>query len=632
MNLFRRKYFTQENKPERTPGQQADDCLPGRYCCGDVVSVPFGAGNHLFFSKSKGAARILGSEMADLLNRCRALKTLDEHAAEYHWALSFGKQETDRLWVESIKEQLTELVEAGLLISGEEILKLCQRPAETSPGVIASIGIVTRDRPESLSRCLISYIENCAAFGRTNDYVVMDDSQDAASAEYLRQMLRRIGQKYQVSVAYAGCEEKQRFADALIVETDAPPEVIRFVLFDPESCGISTGANRNALLLHTTGDLFLSVDDDSECRLAASPSYQSGLTLDSGDGAMEYWFFQDRDSLLSTAPPAEKDFVGIHEQLLGKGIAQCLADFGEAEIGAISPQFLRGLRTDNARVAVTLNGVAGDSGVVTPLPYLMLRGESRERLIRSESGYRSAFASREVFRVISRATVTEGLWNFQTGSIGYDNRSLLPPFFPVQRGQDGLFGVILRQCFGSSYIGHLPWAIFHNPAKARTYRPDEFWQQATRIPMIGIVMACVYAYVFPPGHAAGKDKLQALGKYLVDLGSLKPEEFAELVRINLWNFKSSFVAAVEHQLRIHKAGPAYWADDLKEALDRLFEAMVKGDYVIPCDLLEGRSPDEARQLSQRLVCRFGQLLSWWPEIVEAAGALRRRGQRLAIPV
>lgn len=630
MNLFRRKRFSQESRLERTLNQQPDDCMPERYCCDDVVSVPFGAGNHLFFSKSKGVSRILGSEMADLLNRCRALKTLDEHAAEYHRALSFGKQETDRLWIESIKEQLTELVEAGLLISDGEILKLCQRPAETSPGVIASIGIVTRDRPESLSRCLTSYIENCAAFGRKNDYVVMDDSQDAASAEHLRQRLRRIGQKYQVSVAYAGPEEKQRFADALIAETDLPPEVIQFALFDPESCGISTGANRNALLLHMTGDLLLSVDDDMECRLAASPASQSGLSLDSGDGAMEYRFFPDRDSLLATAPPAEKDFLGIHEQLLGKGIAQCLADFGEAEIGAISPQFLRGLRTDHARVAVTLSGVAGDSGVVTPLPYLMLKGESRERLIKSESEYRSAFISREVFRVIRRATVTEGLWNFQTGSIGYDHRSLLPPFFPVQRGQDGLFGVILRQCFGSSYIGHLPWAIFHNPAKTRTYRPDEFWQQATRIPMIGIVMACVYA--FPPGHADGKDKLQALGKYLIDLGSLKPEEFAELVRINLWNFKSGFVSAAENHLRIYRESPDFWAADLNEALGCLFEAIVKSDYVIPSDLLDGRSLDEARQLSQRLVYRFGQLLYWWPEIVKAAGALRRRGERLALPV
>jgi hypothetical protein len=632
MKFFRRKHPVQENESEKVTDQSSADFTSVRYCCGDVVSVPFGIGNHLFFNKAKGQARLLGPEMADLLNRCRTLRTLDEHAAEYRNALSFGKQKTDHLWVESVKEQLAELVEAGLLISDEEILKLCQSPAATTPGVIASIGIVTRDRPESLSRCLTSYIQNCGAFGRKNDYVVMDDSQDAASVEQLRQMLHWIGQKYQVSVAYAGCDEKQRFADALLAETDVPPEVIRFALFDPENCGISTGANRNALLLHTSGDLFLSVDDDTECRLAASSAYQSGLTLDSGDGAMEYRFFPDRDSLLSTVTPAEKDFPGIHEQLLGKGIAQCLADFGEPEIGVISPQFLRGLRTGNARVAVTLSGVAGDSGVVTPLPYLMLKGESRERLVRSESEYQSAFMSREVFRVIKRTTITEGLWNFQTGSIGYDNRSLLPPFFPVQRGQDGLFGVILRQCFGSSYIGHLPWAIFHNPEKTRTYRTDEFWQQATRIPMIGAIIACVHASSLPSGLADGRDKIHALGKYLIDLGSLKLEEFEELVRINLWNFKSSFVSAAEHQLRIHRASPDYWASDLSEVLDRLFEAIVKSDYVIPCDILEGRSRDEARHLLQHLVYKFGQLLYWWPEIVDGAGALRSKGQRLAVPV
>ncbi len=42
------------------------------------------------------------------------------------------------------------------------------------------------------------------------------------------------------------------------------------------------------------------------------------------------------------------------------------------------------------------------------------------------------------------------------------------------------------------------------------------------------------------------------------------------------------------------------------------------------------SPDEARILGKDLVFKFGQLLLWWPDIVQAAKQLRWQGKRLAV--
>jgi hypothetical protein len=42
-----------------------------------------------------------------------------------------------------------------------------------------------------------------------------------------------------------------------------------------------------------------------------------------------------------------------------------------------------------------------------------------------------------------------------------------------------------------------------------------------------------------------------------------------------------------------------------------------------------RVPDQARDMTRQMIFRFGQLLIDWPDIVEAARILRRRGLRLA---
>jgi hypothetical protein len=118
----------------------------------------------------------------------------------------------------------------------------------------------------------------------------------------------------------------------------------------------------------------------------------------------------------------------------------------------------------------------------------------------------------------------------------------------------------------------------------------------------------------------------------MEVGELRLKDFEEFVRINLWNAKSGFAFLVENHLRYHQATPAYWADDVSKILDCLQKVITKNEYVIPEELWKEHSLEEARQLSQQIVFKFGQLLYWWPELVESARELRSRSQRLAIAV
>ena len=50
--------------------------------------------------------------------------------------------------------------------------------------------------------------------------------------------------------------------------------------------------------------------------------------------------------------------------------------------------------------------------------------------------------------------------------------------------------------------------------------------------------------------------------------------------------------------------------------------MVKEDFVTPRDLVINRNNYEARQLSQKIIGKYGQLLNWWTEIISATKHLK----------
>ena len=93
---------------------------------------------------------------------------------------------------------------------------------------------------------------------------------------------------------------------------------------------------------------------------------------------------------------------------------------------------------------------------------------------------------------------------------------------------------------------------------------------------------------------------------------------------------SNRIVALDHRLNIYRGKPGYWARDVAKYIDVL--KGVISARPVPHDLMDGRSTKDARLMSQRLVGRFGQLLTWWPDMVDVAKYLKEKGQGLAKPV
>ena len=54
-----------------------------------------------------------------------------------------------------------------------------------------------------------------------------------------------------------------------------------------------------------------------------------------------------------------------------------------------------------------------------------------------------------------------------------------PPFVPVQRGQDVIFGATLWHCFEDRCFGHVPWALLHAPLEPRRFWSGEIVRTAS---------------------------------------------------------------------------------------------------------------------------------------------------------
>ena len=216
----------------------------------------------------------------------------------------------------------------------------------------------------SLIACLESYSENSRRHGRSPEFVVTDDSPGAEIQNQTRATLQSLEKQLRAQIRYAGRRERSGFAEALARESAVPLEIIRFALFGDDRCALSTGANRNSLLLDTVDAMVLSVDDDSRCRIAAPDDAEQTLAFFSGYDPTEFWFFADHASALESVSFIDVDVLRCHESLLGNAVADEVEPAG------------------SGRVAITLHGLLGDSGMSSPRYYAGLTGPSRERLSR----------------------------------------------------------------------------------------------------------------------------------------------------------------------------------------------------------------------------------------------------------
>jgi hypothetical protein len=599
-----------------------------RWRAADILRLGIGEGQQLVYTRATRSAQVLPRPQAALLASCQTFRTIDEHARA-------AASQLEPSGIPATRAQLETFARDGLLVEEASLRARCLAALhpDEEPNSISTVSVVTADRVASLERCLSSYIDNAKSHQRTFEFLVMDDARTADARAATQRMLRTLAHDRGVEIAFAGAEEKRALAAALARDGETPPDVIEFALFDPEGCGRSTGANHNAQLLYGAGQLFISVDDDTTARLAAAPGAKGGISLSSEYQSQPTWFFADRARALDATAFGDHDAVAIHEQVLGRTASACLSELNPASLAVdrLGAMLLRQIESGRGLVLVTQTGLVGDAASAYPPALSHLSGESWDRLVANEPNYRDAMRSREIVRGIAQLTITDNAALSTGPAIALDARELLPPFFPVQRNTDGIFGVTLRTTIEGGCIAHLPWTLEHAPADARIIAGDALTRFAGRSRLQDIVLASIHSLPAIAAGGGGLDaatRMTALGEHLRALGSLENRDFLTFLRPWVWRIKGSFIAALEEDLAAHGNQPVYWATDVQRFVESLREAMATDAYFVPEDLPSDRSDEEGIHLARRLVGRFGDLLEWWPAIFERGRALQASGTQL----
>jgi len=249
--------------------------------------------------------------------------------------------------------------------------------------------------------------------------------------------------------------------------------------------------------------------------------------------------------------------------------------------------------------------------------------------MRSKVEYIRATESREVFRSVSRYTISDGAL-FMATNAGLDNRALLPPFLPVGRNEDGFFAITLHVCTDDALIGHLPLAIYHAPDEVRRFPTGAFLDPTPSL--AEIVTAIMRCFTPSPGQKSTSERLSAMGRFFTDIGALEKDDFEEQIK-TIWLATASHrIGFLENLLDFHHGQPDYWAKDVFSFIENLKDFVVHRSPAVPRELSGSQFTEQAKESCRRVVRKFGALLQWWPVIYGAARHLREAGIRLARPV
>jgi hypothetical protein len=373
--------------------------------------------------------------------------------------------------------------------------------------------------------------------------------------------------------------------------------------------------------------MLCSVDDDVICRLADAPQADSsGLFCFSETDPYSRWLYPDRDSALQSARWSDHDFLGLHEQMLGQDAGAFFGADARIDFKKTGDDFLRRMLSGTGRVRATYTGHIGDPGIPTAAYFLYYDGENRKRLVESEEHYRSVFGGRSVLTVTPRrgigdASVSPGM------AMAFDQRELIPPFFPVLHAEDFSHGAALWQCCPQSWVGHLPVALYHEPGAGKKILLPSELDRENRVVIFEfahLLRGLLFATGMPE-HLDAAGRMRLLGRQLGEYAALPAPDFAEFLKEQALAHASERCEYLARQLEEDVESPDFWREDVERLIEHYRHAIAFEDAGIPLDLKRGEPLETTRELIRGLLRGYAGLLQEWPALVEAAGRLREGG-------
>ncbi len=584
-----------------------------------MTVAPVGADSYAVSLRGSGETTLWPSVAIDFLTGCSEFKPLAEHVSDYAVFHGFGDEQ-----LREVGRWTGKLIQHGLLASQRSVVERCIAAGSRIPEKpvrLDAIAIPTAGDAARLRRVVTTFARNAREHGREVAITVASNGPAASAAETAA-LIARLEKEESVAITLMAGEARLEQADALAARAGVDPAIARFALADPHGAGFACGANRNALLLRNAGRPYLSLDDDMVCEMAIPAGMEKGegmLVFSSRDG-FERWFYPEYAQAFEGHTRVDCDYLALHEQMLGRGVADFFAGGTEVEFAGISDAMLRRLQETGGRIVATYTGHYGHPGIPTSYYYLTYRKGTLARLTADgEARYRAYMASGGVCALAPRMAIADS--GLSPGmAFGVDARHLLPPFPPVMHAEDFVWGAAVWQCCAAAFAGHLPVAARHDPGLGRGIiapplaqgPPVAIWEYAH------LLRGILIAWNPPPGALDTAGRMDSVGRYLCEIAGAPARDFHEYLRWFVLQHESDKIGFMENCLAEEHDAPAFWRRDVEAYIEQTRHALAEPDCDIPFDMRERWSASEARGLMQKMMYDYGRLLRAWPALVEAA--------------
>jgi hypothetical protein len=204
---------------------------------------------------------------------------------------------------------------------------------------------------------------------------------------------------------------------------------------------------------------------------------------------------------------------------------------------------------------------------------------------------------------------------------GTGQSRIAAPFFPSYRSEDGIFALMLARCREGSCIGHTPFTVQHSRPQRREYG-DVLTVRMSDV-VIAALGSCPVSIAETP-----EERLARFGKFLTFLGTRDDSQFQDWLQSTQLARVSNIAHIAQTVLSQDGYAPEYWAEDVAEVVGRIPQLVTEPAYFVPDEVKNSGGLETAKEI----VRQFGELVSWWPAIVERTRQLAERDVRIGVPV
>jgi len=516
---------------------------------------------------------------------------------------------------EDINWAVNSLKKMKLIISREDIFKSFKPTPENEKIKFRSIGWITKDFPEQLIKNITGFLEQVETRDSL-DVTIAGSSLSSSTSRTRKEELYKIlsGPEYhsrQHNIKIIDSDAAESLKDHLLSER-FPPDTINFCLFGNQYFPINTGANRNLLYLASTGKSSISIDDDMVPVFSGGNKDKAMLAIP--PHCSDIYFYKDRKELLSEAMTTNCNIIVEFENLYNFKWKNKL-NLGSFNLSGISAKTTETVFTNKLSIDAAYSTRFGDCGIHTSYYNLFLTGDNRKCNFNTIENYNIALKSREQ-TVISQGVLYSDSPHFATSCSSYSNKRLLPPFFPIGRFQDAIFGILLRKIYKDSLIGRTPVSVLNNPSARNPFTKEDRYFLGSR--SADLLIYILEDFELPQSSSDYSNNIKLTGTWLRDHASLNDNLFYDFLIDKFIKGQQTRIDISELYLGSFNNEPQWWADDMHKMIEKRVNSIKGSQLIYPVDIRPEIDPETALSIFKKCIFEFGTMMELWNEITEAS--------------